>query len=149
MSHQDRKSKECIVVNHKSLRQAVDVLFPAKVFRGIKMRRGSRWSARMLAVVALLWAWSGLPTLGERFIDACKVVRKAFRWLAGPGETYQGFVKQLRKWHFELKVLCMGELRAVMKQDLFGQWKIAGFVIIAGDGSRVEVTRTESNEAAY
>ena len=50
MSHQDRKSKEGIVVNHKSLRQAIDVLFPAKVFRGIKMRRGSRWSARC-------WQW--------------------------------------------------------------------------------------------
>ena len=69
--------------------------------------------------------------------------------LATTGETYQGFMKQLRKWHFELKVLGMGELRAVMKQDLFGQWKIAGFVIIAGDGSRVELPRTESNEAAY
>jgi hypothetical protein len=149
MSHQDRKSKERIVVNHKSLRQAIDALLPAKVFGGIKMRRGSKWSARMLAVVALLWAWSGLPTLGGRFADACKVARKAFRWLPGIGETYQGFMKQLRKWHFALKVLGMGELRAAMQQDLFGQWKIAGYVIIAGDGSRVELPRTESNEAAY
>jgi len=46
-------------------------------------------------------------------------------------------------------VLGMGEMRAVMKRDLFGQWEIAGFVIVAGDGSRVEVARTESNEAAY
>ncbi len=149
MSHQDRKSKERIVVNHKTLRQAIDALLPAKVFGGVKMRRGSQWSARMLAVVALLWAWSGLPTLGGRFVDACKVARKAFRWLPGIGETYQGFMKQLRKWHFALKVLGMGELRAVMQQDLFGQWKIAGYVIIAGDGSRVELPRTESNEAAY
>lgn len=149
MSHQDRKCKECIVVNHKSLRQAIDALLPTRVFRGIKMRRGSKWSARMLAVVALLWAWSGLPTLGERFLDACQVARKAFRWLPRTGETYQGFMKQLRKWHFALKVLGMGELRAVMKQDLFGQWKIAGYVIIAGDGSRVELPRTESNEAAF
>ncbi len=148
MSHQDRKFKECIVVNHKSLKQAIDVLLPASVFRGIKMRRGSRWGARMLAVVALLWAWSGVPTLVGRFADAWKVTRKAFRW-ATSGETYQGFMKQLRKWHFELKVLGMDELRAVMKQDLFGQWKIAEFVIVAGDGSRVEVSRTESNEAAY
>ena len=149
MSHQDRKFKESIVVNHKTIRQAIDVLFPAKVFRGFKMRLGSRWNARMLAVVALLWVCSGLPTLGERFIDACKVVRKAFRWLAGPGDTYQGFMKQLQKWHFELKVACMGEIRVVMKQDLFGQWKVAGFVIMAGDGSRVELPRTKSNEAAY
>ena len=57
--------------------------------------------------------------------------RKAYRWLTS-GETYQGFIKQLRKWHFELKVACMGELRVLMKQDLFGQWKVAGFVLVAG-----------------
>jgi hypothetical protein len=148
MSHQDRKSKECIVVNHQSLKQAIDVLLPTRVFRGINIRHGSKWRARMLAVVALLWAWSGVPTLVERFFDACKVAQKAYRWLTA-GETYQGFIKQLRKWHFELKVACMGELRVLMEQDLFGQWKVAGFVIIAGDGSRVELPRTESNEAAY
>lgn len=43
MSHQDRKSKERIVVNHKTLRQAIDALLPAKVFGGVKMRRGSQW----------------------------------------------------------------------------------------------------------
>ena len=148
MSHQERKSKECIVVNHQSLKQAIDVLLPTSVFRGINMRHGSKWRARMLAMVALLWAWSGVPTLVERFFDACKVAQKAYRWLTR-GETYQGFIKQLRKWHFELKVACMGELRVLMQQDLFGQWKVAGFVIIAGDGSRVELPRTESNEAAY
>ena len=46
-------------------------------------------------------------------------------------------------------MLCLGELRVLMKQDLFGQWKIAGYVVIAGDGSRIELPRTESNEAAY
>jgi hypothetical protein len=148
MSHQDRKSKECIVVNHESLKQALDVVLPAKGFRGIKMRRGSKWGARMLAVVAILWAWSGMPTLVGRFVDGCKVASKTYRWLTS-GQTYQGFMKQLRKWHFELKVACMSDLRVVMKQDLFGQWKIAGFVIVAGDGSRVELPRTESNEAAY
>ena len=148
MSHQDRKSEERIVVNHASLKQAINVLFPGKAFRGITVRCGSKWSGRMLAVVALFWACSGLATLGQRFTDACKVARKAFRWLSS-GETYQGFMKQLRKWHFELKVAAIGEIRAVMKQDLFGQWKIAGFVVVAGDGSRVELPRTESNEAAY
>ncbi len=58
-------------------------------------------------------------------------------------------MKQLRKWHVELQILCMGELRLRMEQDLFGQWKIAGYVVIAGDGSRIELPRTKSNEAAY
>jgi len=153
MSHQDRKSefKERIVVNHESLKQAVNSLFATKIFRGLKRkaREGSTWTPRMLVVVALFWAWSGVEGLKERFKEARALAAKIFRWLPDPGETYNGFMKQLVKWHVELQVLCIGELRTLMKQDLFGHWKIAGFVVIAGDGSRIELPRTAANEAAY
>jgi len=150
MSHQDRKSKEEIVVNHVSLKQAIDTLFTAKAFRKIKgVRKGATWLPRMLAVVALFWVWSRADGLKERFREARRVAAKMFRWLPDPGKTYHGFLKQLRKWHVELQVLCIGELRVLMKEGLFGNWEIAGFVIIAGDGSRIELPRTESNEAAF
>lgn len=149
MSHQDGKSKEEIVVNHESIKQAVNSLFAARAFQGVKARKGSKWTPRMLVVVALFWAWSKADGLKERFKEARKVAAKIFRWLPDPGKTYNGFMKQLRKWHVELQLLCMGELRVLMKQDLFGQWEIAGYVIIAGDGSRIELPRTESNEEAY
>ena len=64
MSHQDRKSKTRIVVNHESLKQAVSELFATETFRQIKARRGSRWTARMLVTVALFWAWSGWTAMG-------------------------------------------------------------------------------------
>jgi len=149
MSHQDRKSRQDIVVNHESLKQAVDSLFSAEAFRGVKARKGSLWTPRMLVVAALFWAWSKADGLKERFQEARKLTAKIFRWLPGPGKTYQGFMKQLQKWHVELQIRCMGELRVRMKQDLFGQWKIAGFVVIAGDGSRIELPRTTANEAEY
>jgi hypothetical protein len=103
----------------------------------------------MLVTVALFWAWSGCAGLKERFTQATKLAGKILRWLPDPGQTYQGFIKQLRKWHVELQLACMSELRVLMKQDLFGKWEMAGFVVIAGDGSRVELPRTQSNEAAY
>jgi hypothetical protein len=149
MSHQDRKSKQRIVVNHESIKQAVNSLFTARAFRGVKARKGSRWTPRMLVVVALFWAWSKADGLKERFREARKLAAKIFRWLPEPGKSYQGFIKQLRKWHVQLQLLCMGELRVLMKRDLFGQWEIAGYVVIAGDGSRIELPRTEANEAAY
>jgi hypothetical protein len=149
MSHQDRKSVGQIVVNHQSIKQAVNSLFATRAFRGLKARQGAKWTPRMLVVVALFWAWSRADGLKERFQEARKVAAKIFRWLPDPGKTYNGFIKQLRKWHVELQVLCIGELRVLMKQDLFGQWRMAGYVIIAGDGSRIELPRTESNEEAY
>lgn len=149
MSHQDRKLKTRIVVNHESLKQAVNELFTTKAFRQVKARRGSKWTARMLVTTALFWACSGCTGLKERFQQAAKLAGKILRWLPDPGRTYQGFIKQLQKWHVELLLACMGELRGLMKQDLFGHWEIAGFVVIAGDGSRIELPRTQSNEAAY
>lgn len=149
MSHQDRKSEEQIVVNHESIKQAVNSLFTARAFRKAKARKGSKWTPRMLVVVALFWAWSKGDGLKVRFQQARKVAAKIFRWLSDPGKSYHGFLKQLRKWHVELQLLCMSEFRVLMKQGLFGQWEIAGFVVIAGDGSRIELPRTESNEAAY
>jgi hypothetical protein len=149
MSHQDRKSKTRIVVNYESLKQAVNELFTTKTFRQVKARKGSKWTARMLVTVALFWAWSGCTGLKERFQQAAKLAGKILRWLPDPGRTYQGFVKQLQKWHVKLQLACASELRVLMKQDLFGQWEVAGFVVIAGDGSRVELPRTRSNEAVY
>ena len=149
MSHQDRKSKTRIVVNQESLGQAVNELFTTKTFRQVQARKGSKWTSRMLVTVALFWAWSGCTGLKERFQQAAKLAGKILRWLPDPGRTYQGFIKQLQKWHGELLLACMRDLRVLMKQDLFGQWKIAGFVVIAGDGSRIELPRTQSNEAAY
>jgi len=149
MSHQDRKSREEIVVNHESLKQAVNLLFSTEAWQGVKARKGSKWTLRMLVTVALFWAWSKADGLKDRFQEARKLVVKIFRWLPPPGKTYQGFMKQLRKWHVELQLRCMGELRVLMKQDLFGQWQIAGYVVMAGDGSRIELPRTAANEATY
>jgi hypothetical protein len=121
MSHQDRKSKTRIVVNHESLEQAVNELFTAKTFRQVKARKGSKWTARMLVTVAVFWAWSGCMGLKERFTQAAKLAGKILRWLPDPGRTYHGFLKQLQKWHAKLQIACMSELRVLMKQDLFGQ----------------------------
>ena len=83
MSHQDRTSD--IVINHKTIKQAVDWLLPPMLFVRMKVRKGATWSARMLAAAALLWATSDRPTLQGRFEHARKIVKKVFRWMPAPG----------------------------------------------------------------
>ena len=147
MSHQDRTSD--IVINHETIKQAVDWLLPPLLFGRMKVRKGATWSARMSAVAALLWATSDRPTLKSRFEHARKIVKKVFRWMPAPGATYQGFMKVLRKWHVELMLVITPHVQAQMKEVLPGQWEIAGYVIFAGDGSRVELARTEALERVY
>jgi hypothetical protein len=147
MSHQDRTSN--IVVNHETIKQVVDGLLAPALFAGMKVRSNGTWKPRMLAVAALLWAIADNSTLGERFELARKVVRKIFRWQVDPGATYQGFMKMLRKWHLRLLLVICPHVRVQIKEVLPGQWEIAGYVVFAGDGSRIELGRTESLEAAY
>lgn len=147
MSHQDRVS--AIVINHRTIKQVVDWLFVPAVLAGIKTRAGGTWKPRMVAVAALLWATSGLKNLKERFDQARRIVARIFRWQAKPGTSYQGFLKMLRKWHGDLMEAIIPDVRAKMKEVLLGQWRIAGYAVFAGDGSRIELARTESLEKSY
>jgi hypothetical protein len=147
MSQQDR-SKE-IIPNHQVMKQVVDELAPPKLFRGIACRSEATWKPRMLVAAVLFLLTSGEKTLSRGFKRSRKVVAKIFRWQSPPGGSYQGFVKQLKKWHEDLKWALVIHLHTLTKERLPEQWTIAGFVVIAGDGSRVELARTRSLESAY
>lgn len=147
MSHQDRMSD--IVINHQTIKQVVDWLLPPALFVGMKVRRGATWLPRMLAVTALIWAMLGLENLTVCFEQARKITKKIFRWQSEPGTTYQGFMKVLAKWHVKLMLVSTPHIQAKMRETLSGQWEIAGYVVFAGDGSRVEVPRTKSLEQAF
>ena len=147
MSQQDRTST--IVINHQNIKQVVDWLLAPALFAGMTARGGARWKPRMLAVAALLWATSDRTNLKDRFAQARKVVRKIFRWQLPPGTTYQGFVKMLRKWHSDLMRVIVPHVRIQMREVLAVQWKIGGYVVFAGDGSRVELPRTASVEKVF
>ena len=149
MSHQDRKSRQQIVVNHQALREVIAWLLPPALFVGMHVRKGSTWKPRMLAAAALFWATSDRGTLGERFQHARKIIRKIFHWQSAPGKTCEGFLKMLRRWNQELLVAVVGLLRARMEQELQAQFQVAGFMVFAGDGSRVATPRTKSNQQAY
>lgn len=147
MSHQDRTSD--MVINHGTLKQVVDWLLPAKLFRGLPARSNAQWLPRMLAVAALFWAASGKGTLTERFAEGRKIVNKIFRWMPAVGKTYQGFLKMLRKSQAALLVAIVPEVRVRMQEVLPKQWRVAGFVVFAGDGSRLELARTAALEDAF
>jgi len=149
MSQQDKAKALDIVVNHQTIKQVVDWLLPPVLFAGMRTREGARWKPRMLAVAALIWACSDFSNLKDRFTQAQKIVQRVFRWQPAPGQTCQGFMKMLRKWHAELMSVVSSHARVQMREVRPEQWKTGGFVVFAGDGSRMELARTESLEKAY
>jgi len=147
MSHQDRPFP--LVINHQTMKQVIDWLLAPAVFAHLPGGSQATWKPRMLAAAALLWATSELSTLHERFAQARKIITKVFRWQPAPGVSYQGFVKMLAKWQPELLGVVIAYLREQMQEMLPAQWETAGYVVFAGDGSRVALARSESLEATF
>jgi hypothetical protein len=147
MSHQDQPFP--LVINHQTIKQVIDWLLTPTVFAPLPGRKGATWKPRMLAAAALLWATSELSTLQERFAQARKIIAKVFRWQPAPGESYQGFLKMLAKWQPELLGVVVAHLREQMQEVLPTHWETAGYVVFAGDGSRVALARSESLEAVF
>lgn len=149
MSHQDKRSSGEVVVNYRSLREAVKLCLEPSQLAGITFRGGSCWRPLTLAAAAILWSWSDEKTLTERFATARKIVSCMFPGSPTPAGSYQAFMKILRRWSGSLLPAVAEGLRRQMEVCLPGAWKVAGFVVFGVDGSRFELPRTRSNERAY
>jgi len=147
MSHQDRPCP--LVINHQTLKQVLDWLLAPRVFANLRGSQRATWKPRLLAATALLWATSELSTLQARFAQARKITQKVFRWQPAPGRSAQGFLKMLSKWQPELLGALVSHLRARMHEVHAAQWETGGYVVFAGDGSRVALARSKSLEVAF
>jgi hypothetical protein len=58
-------------------------------------------------------------------------------------------MKVLRKWSCDLLLVVMPHFRVRMEQELPNHFHVAGFVVMAVDGSRVELPRTLSNQEHF
>lgn len=145
MSHRD-----CGVrLNLVCLQQCLGWLLDGIHWSRISLRADCRWTPGTLAAGALLWAWSDELTLTERF----RTVRKIAICLLGGqrqlAKTYQAFTKILRRWTDDLVLALQASLHERMQRSLSPYWHVGGFVLFGIDGSRIELPRTRSHEAAF
>lgn len=147
MSHQDHGRLHG--THAGSLNQVFRWLLANVSLRGLTFRRDCSWTPRALMCAGLLWAWSDEATLNERFRASRKIIR---RWLGEQLElagSYQAFVKLLRTWTAPLRECLQAVFRERMAADFAALWTIAGWIVFAIDGSRVDVPRTRGNEQRY
>lgn len=148
MSHQDQDGRK-VRFNYQYLRRALDWLLGTAVFSSLTFRKDCTWNAQPLAAAALLWAWSDEATLGERFQGARRIVQRLFPRQREPASSYQAFTKLLRRWTSPFVTVLQAAFRERMQAALAARWLLHGFAVFGSDGSRVELPRTRSNEAAY
>jgi hypothetical protein len=149
MSHQDRDGHTAITPQHQALQEALDWLVDSASFSQVDFREDCTWTARALAFVAILWAWSDEKALTDRFVLARKVIVAMGILTHLPASSYQAFVKLLRTWTVTLTMVLSQAFRQRMEHALADRYRVHGFVVFGVDGSRLELPRTVSNEQRY
>ena len=149
MSHQAQGRDSGCREHHQELNRALGWLLKGADLSAVQWRDDCRWSIHGLVMCAILWAWSGETTLGERFKQARKITRRMLRGKDVPKSSYQAFTKLLRRWTTAVIVGLALVFRQRMETVFGDRWKIAGFVAFGVDGSRFELPRTAANEARF
>ena len=148
MSHQDQDG--CRVrYNVEQLQLALRWLLSPAAWSSIPFRQDCTWLPLQLAATALIWAWSDELTLGDRFLAARRIAEHVYRPQRQFAGSVQAFLKLLVRWTEALVAVLQAAFRCRMQDALAAQWKVGGWVLFGVDGSRVELPRTQSHEAAY
>jgi hypothetical protein len=145
MSHQDHGR---VNICATSLREAIEWVTSKNDLEHIEFRGDCSWKPWTLATTALLWVWSNDTTLAERLITARKITQKAFRLQQDLAGSYQAFLKMLLRWTDALIIVLICRLRDRMQAKIDFH-RVAGYVVLGVDGSRLELPRTAANQAGY
>jgi IS4 transposase len=149
MRHQDHVHRFGERTHAEDLFQVLRWLTAHINWSRITWRAECTWTPRWLACAALLWAWSDERTLTDRFRIARKIICPWLGKQEQPAGSYQAFVKLLRKWTEPLRDLLIDAFRRRTRESLSPLWKVAGWVVLAVDGSRCDLPRTRRNEQRY
>lgn len=108
-----------------------------------------RWTARLLAVTAILTTWGPAATLKDRFALARAAVIEMYSTRRRPGSGAEGFFKALiGPGVAVLEALCEHWRRCV-RQVAAGHWEVDGWLLFGVDGSKFDCPRTEANEEGF
>jgi len=149
MLHRDKGCRTASRTNAQDLVAAVDGLLGEGDETGIVFRKDCGWTVRGLTTAALVWAWSSRTTLKGRFGQALQVACRVGSRCAPAETSYQAFLKLLVRWTIPLRNRLVATFQALMERDFSGQFRWAGYVLLAADGSKVKLARTRSNENWY
>ena len=121
----------------------------ARLDTGLRGAVAARWSLPYLIYQAVLMAYDSSAILQDRFAHARQTLIEMFPSRRRPGRTYQGFIKALKQLPAALVDRLNEHLRECHKRVAGEHWRRWGWIPFACDGSRVEVPRTQANEAAF
>jgi hypothetical protein len=134
-------------INGKVLRAAVTWIVNDESFENLKFHGNTKWFACDLIILAVLWVWSDHTTLTGAFAEAH---RWSLRMLGRAAlDSYQGLTGALVSVTSTLMPLLWERMQGLMERHAGEHWRVAGWLPLAVDGSRVSTPRTVGNEQAF
>ena len=121
----------------------MDELFPVEMFANWAVHGNALWTPRRVVWVSLIMCWLPGHTLQELFTAARKIVKYLQPGWKLP-TSHHGFVDAQMQWGPVVWIALAARLRP---DESFGEaWRVAGWLVLAVDGSRFECPRTTANE---
>ena len=147
MSHQDSYARG-MRLNSADLLKALQWLTGGTDWSAVRMRSESSWKPQWLAWAAMLWALSNETTLTERFFCEQRMIRHLQGEFAKVSTSYQAFLMVLIRLTEPLLKALQITLRKRMHALSPDKRKQHGYIVIAVDGSKINLPRTRSNQQA-
>jgi hypothetical protein len=131
------------------LRDAMSAFLPHRGLPLLCADKRVRWSSRMLAMAAVLIAWSGASSLLDRFTQARAALIGMYPTRRRPGASTEGFFKALDLHGADL-LATLGDYWRKCVQNVAGvHWKTGGWLVFGVDGSKFDCPRTLANEEGF
>lgn len=112
--------------------------------------RSVRWTPLAAALAAVLMALDPCCTLAVRCEDTLACLSTDFTRRRRVGKTYNGLLKALERQERVVLPLLKAELRTRVRKALEGAVpRVAGWVLLAADGSKDDLPRTRDHEEAF
>lgn len=143
----NRSPKVAKNTNCADLKRALDWILENKIFADLKLHGNVGWLPVSLVRMAILWVWSSESTLCEAATSARKLMQQLFGGV--PVTTYQGLTNALKRYSEPLISLLWSRMHHLMEELGVDQYRLGIWLVLAMDGSRVDVPRTKSNEERF
>jgi hypothetical protein len=135
--------------NGHDLRRAVEWIVSDGIFATVRLHGNVKWKPFALVCLAIFWVWSSQPGLVEAAKDAIATVAKLFGSGGVAVTSYQALTGALVRYTPQLLLALWARLQSLMRQSGQAGWRVGKWLVLAVDGSRVGVPRTQRNEERF
>lgn len=149
MTHRARNEFN-VRFNYENLKLAIEYLLRGTNWGTVTWRTDCTWgSARLLTVVALLWAWADEKLVADCFSSARRIALSMYPQTGTVASSFQGYMKLIKRWSNVIAIELKSALQERMLEHFPEMMKVGRFNIMAIDGSRIGLPRTESCENGF